>query len=212
MNTKIIKIDNFKIRYVEIENNKWFIAKDICKILNLNNVTSALKNIEKNHKKYHIIDTCDSVCTPSTTRVRKRQNMNIIILDGIKKMLQSCRSINKDKIISILNIELNVIYDCKESSYLRVISSSFKRFSQIFQHQIGLYKIDLYFPEYKLAIEVDEFGHEDRCPIYEQNRQEYLEKYLKCKFIRFNPDETNFNIGDVISIIMNEIFERGLEN
>jgi very-short-patch-repair endonuclease len=70
----------------------------------------------------------------------------------------------------------------------------------------------LYFPEYKLAIEVDEFGHEDRCPIYEQNRQEYLEKYLKCKFIRFNPDETNFNIGDVISIIMNEIFERGLEN
>lgn len=201
MNTKIIKIDNFKIRYVEIENNKWFVAKDICKILNLNNVTNTLKNIEKNHKKYHIIDTCGG-----------RQNMSIIILDGIKKILQSCRSINKDKIISILNIELNIIYDCKESSYLRIISSSFKRFSQIFQHQIGLYKIDLYFPEYKLAIEVDEFGHGDRCPIYEQNRQEYLEKYLKCKFIRFNPDETNFNIGDVIFIIMNEIFERGLKN
>jgi len=138
--------------------------------------------------------------------------MSIIILDGIKKVLQSCRSINKDKIISILNIELNVIYDCKESSYLRIISSSFKRFSQIFQHQIESYRIDLYFPEYNLAIEVDEFGHGDRCPIYEQNRQEYLEKYLKCKFIRFNPDETNFNIGDVISIIMNEIFERGLKN
>ena len=35
---------------------------------------------------------------------------------------------------------------------------------------------------------------------------------LRKEHLRFNPDETNFNIGDVIFIIMNEIFERGLKN
>ena len=32
----------------------------------------------------------------------------------------------------------------------------------IFQHTIGKHRIDLYFPDHKLAIECDEFGHKDR--------------------------------------------------
>jgi very-short-patch-repair endonuclease len=193
MDTQIIMLDNSKIRYVEDKDIKWFVTKDICKILNLSNVTNAVKNIEKNFKKYHIIKT-NGGC----------QNMNTIILDGVKNLLQNCRSINKDKIISILNIDLNTIYDCKESSYLRIISTSFKTFSQIFQYKIGKYRIDLYFPDHNLAIEVDEFAHKDRCFIYEKERQYYLEKQLGCTFIRFNPDEKNFNIGNIISQILDE--------
>lgn len=193
MDTKIIMLDNLKIRYVEDKDIKWFVTKDICRILNLSNVTNAVQNIEKNFKKYHIIKTNGGY-----------QNMSTIILEGVKKLLQNCRSINKDKIISILNIDLNMIYDCKESSCLRIISASFKTFSQIFQYQVGIYRIDLYFPDHNLAIEVDEFGHKDRPFIYEKERQYYLEKQLGCAFIRFNPDEKNFNIGNIISQILDE--------
>lgn len=193
MDTQIITLDNLKIRYIEDKNNKWFVTKDICKILNLSNATIAVQNIEKNYKKYHIIETNGGF-----------QNMSIIALEGVKKLLQSCRSINKDKLISFLNIDLKLIYECKESSYLRIISASFKKFSQIFQYKIGTYRIDLYFPDHKLAIEVDEFGHKDRSFIYEKERQNYLEEHLKCKFIRFNPDEKNFNIGNIISQILDE--------
>jgi len=195
MDTQTINFDEFKIRHIEDNNAKWFVAKDICKILQLKNITESLKNIKKEYKKYYKIKTNGGI-----------QNMIILNLNGLQNLLQNSRSINKHKIISALNIDIDIIYDCKESSYLRIISSSFKCFSQIFQHQIGQYRIDLYFPEYKLAIEVDEFGHKDRCHIYEQERQKYLEKYLDCKFIRFNPDEDNFNIGTIIAQILQETY------
>ena len=35
------------------------------------------------------------------------------------------------------------------------------------QYHVDGYRIDLYFPEYKLAIECDEFGHRDRDLEYE---------------------------------------------
>ena len=56
------------------------------------------------------------------------------------------------------------------------------------------YRIDLYFHEYKLAIEVDELRHADRNINNEIERQKALEKELNCVFIRINPDEKNFNI------------------
>ena len=73
----------------------------------------------------------------------------------------------------------------------------------IFQHTIGKHRIDLYFPDHKLAIECDEFGHKDRYLKKEIRRQIYLERKLKCKFIRYNPDMKGFNIFDTI----NEIFQ-----
>ena len=56
------------------------------------------------------------------------------------------------------------------------------------------YRIDLYFHEYKLAIEVDELGHADRNINNEIERQRALERELNCAFIRINPDEPDFNI------------------
>ena len=181
------------IRNILIENETWFVAKDICNILELTNITETLRNIPENMKKFAKISTKGG-----------KQNMIILQINDIKKLLQNCRSINKDKIISSLNINLDIIYECKEASYLKIISSSFKYFSQIFQYKIGIYRIDLYFPKYKLAIEVDENNHKDRCEIYENKRKRYLEKQLGCKFIRFNPDEEKFNIGNIISDIMKE--------
>ena len=40
------------------------------------------------------------------------------------------------------------------------------------------YRIDLYFYEYKLAIETDELGHNDRNTNYEIKRQRAIEKEL----------------------------------
>ena len=56
-----------------------------------------------------------------------------------------------------------------------------------------LFRIDVYFTEYFLAVEIDEKGHTDRDPIFEQKRQKALEKKLNCKFIRFNTSKENFD-------------------
>ena len=57
------------------------------------------------------------------------------------------------------------------------------------------YKIDLYFHEHKLAVEVDEKGHKNRNSEHETKRQKEIEKELNFRFIRINPDEENFKIS-----------------
>ena len=49
-----------------------------------------------------------------------------------------------------------------------------------------LFRIDVYFNKFLLAVEIDEKGHTDRDLIFEEKRQKALEKKLGCKFIRVN--------------------------
>ena len=49
-----------------------------------------------------------------------------------------------------------------------------------------LFRNDVYFTEYLLAMKVDEKGHINRDLTFERKRQEALEKKLGCKFIRIN--------------------------
>ena len=58
---------------------------------------------------------------------------------------------------------------------------------------------DIYFPEYKLAVEIDEYNHEDRDTVCEIKRQKALEKELGCKFVRINPDKESFNVFKAIN-------------
>ena len=53
-----------------------------------------------------------------------------------------------------------------------------------------LFRIDIYFTEYSLAVEIDEKGHTDRDLIFEQKA---LEKKLNCKFIRINTSRENYD-------------------
>ena len=56
-----------------------------------------------------------------------------------------------------------------------------------------LFRIDIYFTEYSLAVEIDEKGHTDRDLKFEEKRQEALEKKLNCTFIRINTSKENYN-------------------
>ena len=73
------------------------------------------------------------------------------------------------------------------------------------QYTVDGYRIDLYFPIHKLAIECDELGHKDRDIGYEVTRQKYIETKLGCTFIRYNPDAKEFDIFSVINSIMKYI-------
>ena len=90
----------------------------------------------------------------------------------------------------------------KEQSVLKSITEVFEGENMQTQYNVLGYKIDLYFHDYKLAIEIDEKGHKDRNISHEIERQKALERELGCKFIRINPDEEISNINKA----NNEIF------
>ena len=55
------------------------------------------------------------------------------------------------------------------------------------------YRIDLYFHDYKLTIEINENGDSNRNIDYEIKRQKALAQELSCDFIRIDSDKENFN-------------------
>ena len=70
-----------------------------------------------------------------------------------------------------------------------------------------LFRIDVYFCEFLLAVEIDEKGHTDRDLIFEKKRQEAVEKKLGCKFIRINTSnakngyDLDFEVGNIEAFI-----------
>ena len=60
----------------------------------------------------------------------------------------------------------------------------------ILQHNILGYRIDTYFPKYKL--EVKEQEHNDRDIEYEIEKQKVIENKLGCGLIKINPAEKIF--------------------
>ena len=74
-------------------------------------------------------------------------------------------------------------------------------------HKYILFRIDIYFSEYSLAVEIDEKGHTDRDFIFEEKRQKALEKKLGCKFIRINTSNTkngydlDYKVGNIEAFI-----------
>ena len=72
---------------------------------------------------------------------------------------------------------------------------------------VGKYKIDLYFPDYKIAVECDEEFHKINKE-KDIERQKFIENKLQCQFIRYSPDADDFCIFAVIADIREAILKK----
>ena len=69
------------------------------------------------------------------------------------------------------------------------------------------YKIDAWFPEYKLAIEIDESGRSDRNDNKEKSIENSIKQKLQGEFIRINPDKEDYDVLIEIGKIYSHILE-----
>ena len=131
--------------------------------------------------------------------------------NGIISLLTKSKMVNAPHIARLFSesfgLNLNVLQVSKEQHTIGSIRTAFSHLESECQFAIGSYRIDLYFPVIKIAVECDERDHRDRDPIAEKEREEYIKHQLNCRFIRFNPDCKNFDIFDVINKIMMLIYE-----
>lgn len=58
--------------------------------------------------------------------------------------------------------------------------------------QIGNHRIDLYFPDSRIAVEYDKFEYAKKYPTYEEEKEEYIKSRLQCRFFRFDSKCENF--------------------
>ena len=133
---------------------------------------------------------------------------NMVLLTGydLKLFLTCCR---KPKVFDVAKHFGVKIGHClpasKEQDALDQIMHAFNGEKMIHQFSVEKCRIDLYFPEYKLTIECDEFDHHYRNIGYEVEQQKHIEKLLNCTFARFNPDAKDFYILGVVNKIFVQI-------
>ena len=161
---------------------------DVAKILDI-------KKNSNNIKKYYL----------KTSTNGGIQRIVYTNFEGLKILISRSRSLFKIKLAEYFNIEiLNLTSIPIECSTLNIIMEIFKGENMQRQYIVEKYRIDLYFLDYKLALECDEKNHNsERKKKEDIIRQKYIENKLKCIFIRYEPDKKDFDI----TIIINEIFK-----
>ena len=135
-----------------------------------------------------------------------KQSHRIFIRNDLAlKMITDCRTDESCNLKRNLGFILHDVINTKEQTVLKSIKDAFEGEDMQTQYSVLSYRIDLYFHKYKLAIEVDELGHNDRNIDYEIQRQQALERELSCVFIRINLDAAEFNIFKEINKIHRHI-------
>jgi hypothetical protein len=95
---------------------------------------------------------------------------------------------------------------CIENQTIGFIENSYKKILNVNRQYIfGIYRVDLYFVDYRLIIECDENNHDDRDAAYEKVREDYLVS-LGNKMIRYNPNDKSFDLSNVLSEINAVLF------
>ena len=100
------------------------------------------------------------------------------------------------------------VFNRKQQTVAETLKDVFEGENMKDKYYVLGYRTDLYFYDYRLAIEIDEFDHLDRDIECEKERERILKEELNCVFIRINPDEgPNVNINGAINKIIRHIKE-----
>ena len=131
----------------------------------------------------------------------KKLSRKFIHNDLALKIIMDCRRDESCNLKRKLGFTLHDVINTNKETVINSIKDVFKGEDMQTQYTVISFRIDLCFHKYKLAVEVDELGHNNRNITYEIGRQKALEIELDCLFIRINPDEKDFNIFKEINEI-----------
>lgn len=172
-----------------------FFAKGVCKVLNMKNISCQMKTQPEENKCYMMKETAGGI-----------QKCLYMSLEGLSRLLLCSRSHYNHELIDILGIDVRTTkYTCIEIDTIRAILETFDEQEMILQYHVVKYRIDLYFPRYKIAIECDEHHHK-----YQRHndieRMNIIKEFIpNIEFIRYDPDDKDFNIYNVLNRIMKSI-------
>lgn len=147
------------------------------------------------------LSSVPSDCKILKTKVDKLgrdQKSSYINKNGLIWILRKSRKKDIDIVANSYGIKLDTLYiPSTERTTLDIIIRVFAREKIIEQYKVDIkgkiYYLDVYFPEYKLAIECDENHHKRQNEI-DIKRQEDIEKEFNIAFLRYIPNSKEENI------------------
>jgi very-short-patch-repair endonuclease len=167
-------------------------VKDIARVLGIKNIRSIMMSYNDTEKSKIIKQTRGG-----------NQKVTYITYDALIKLLLKSRKPESIEISKEIELDKKTKhYACIESDIIKCILKTFDGNIMIPQYRVNQYYIDLYFPEYLLAIECDELHHNTKKnKLQDEIRFYHITRKLHCRVIRFNPFEKNFNIFGLLNDI-----------
>ena len=202
---------NVELKVVTINGKPWTRAKEICRALEYKRRAKDVlrEHVSIENKQHKIVLQSRAVARP-VSRPKDSQKYDIYINEeGIKEIVLKSKQPKAAEFAEHLGINVHKHkYTSKENDSIEIIMKTFHGEKMERQFKIGNYRIDLYFPEHKIAVECDEFDHIDRDINYEIFRQKFIEEQLQCTFVRYNPDDKDFDIALVLNKIYRTIIKK----
>lgn len=179
-------------------------ASDIGCILKITNIRASIVKYNCTEKHYIV---CDS---DSTNNIRKHQKYVYLTHHGLEKLLFSSRSDEAIKLVGLMGIySVRKWFPSIENDIMINIMDAFKGENAKRQYMCEKYRIDLYFIDYRIAVECDELHHMGKTnKTNDEIRENALKQKLNCEFVRFNPFEPQFNVFELIGKIHFAIVEQ----
>ena len=182
---------------------EYFVGYEIASLVGYSNTTSVIKNN---------VSKCNQLVFKDYPGIKEpKLDPKTILLtrDGCCELLLKTRKMISTDVIYMLKkfgIETtNKKCLSKEQQTISEIMNIFKIENPVDQYEIeNKYRIDLYFPKQKIAIECNENCHSSYDIEKEKNRTEYINKFLDIKdsdWIIFNPDAKDFELSKIIGQI-----------
>jgi hypothetical protein len=178
-----------------------YLSKSKCKLVH---------NLKKNYKEniHYIIEK------NNYNNIKKyggHNKINYLLTEEAFELLKNSFNLRNRYIVNI-NDNIKQINLCMpiENQTIGFIENSYKDILNVKrQFNIGKYRADLYFIDYKLVVECDEFNHTDRDEIKEKIREEYILS-LGNKIIRYNPNQKYFDLSNVLREINIILFSKSV--
>ena len=169
-----------------------------------------VQNLKKNYKEniHYIIENNNNNNYNNIKKYGGHNKINYLLTEEAFELLKNSFNLRNKYIVNVID-NVKQINLCMpiENQTIGFIWNCFNEVTSLKrQYKIHTYSVDLYFLDYKLVIECDEYGHTDRDPNYEKTREEYITA-LGNKIIRFNPNIENFDLSNVVKDINKVIFK-----
>lgn len=184
-NAEIIEICSKKgIRTHVDDNILWFCCHDIGKFANFGNIHTSIQFLQKMKIRYG-----------------SGQHLSHINLNEFKKLFSNSRCAKLTKLGNDLGLETGD-FKCLsfEENTINHIQTVFRSEDTKNQYVVKKYKIDLYFPKLRLAVECDEKYHNIKQEV-DKHRKDTIVNELGCHFIRYKPQDENFCIFNLLAEI-----------
>ena len=169
-------------------------------------------NLKKNYKEnIHYIIEKNNYNNNNIKKNGGHNKINYLLTEEAFELLKNSYNLRNKYIVNVNdNVKQINLCMCIENQTIGFIENSYKDILNVKrQFNIGKYRADLYFIDYKLVVECDEFNHADRDEIKEKIREEYILSFRN-KIIRYNPNQKEFDLSNVLREINNILFSKSV--